>query len=103
MGLSSRLSANHAIFASCPDDGAGAGDGDDDGAGADDGDDDDDGGDAHFAHQHLHCQSKPIADISCQPCSVAVALQALAMLCNKARQAMPFPPKCSVAGQAGVG
>ncbi len=48
----------------------GDGDGDDD-------DDDDDAADAHFAKQHLRCQSKPIAEISCQPCSVAVALKAL--------------------------
>ena len=47
--------------------------GDDD----DDDDDDDDAADAHFAKQHLRCQSKPIAEISCQPCSVAVALKAL--------------------------
>ncbi len=31
--------------------------------------------DAHFAKQHPRCQSKPIAEISCQPCSVAVALK----------------------------
>ena len=33
--------------------------------------------DAHFAKQHPRCQSKPIAEINCQPCSATVALKTI--------------------------
>ena len=32
---------------------------------------------AHFAKQRPRCQSKPIAEINCQPCSAAVALKTI--------------------------